>query len=127
MDIPLVTVVKLISAEQSLAFDEAQQYMDVAQVYSKLGSKTPVEDWKQLMNFQYNLGKDKKFSNNFEYYDYDIEEAVAGNNATVCFRPKNINSSLIKITYGLEKRQNKWMIVSIESERRPDANPLGVK
>ena len=68
---PFVTVVKLIDAEQALHFEEAMQYIDVEQVYSKLGSENPIEDWKTLIRFNNNLGKDKKFSNNFGYYNYN--------------------------------------------------------
>lgn len=113
LETPFVTVVKLVSAEQSLHLEEAMQYIDVVQVYSKLGSENPIEDWKKLMKFEYNLGKDKKFTNDFQYYDYDIEEMVTDNNAVVCFKAKDVNSSVKKITYGLEKRQKKWVVVSI--------------
>ena len=41
LETPFVTVVKLVSAEQSLAFEEAIQYIDVIQVYSKLGLENP--------------------------------------------------------------------------------------
>ena len=85
LETPFVTVVKLVSAEQSLAFEEAIQYIDVIQVYSKLGSENPIEDWKTLIRFNNNLGKDKKFSNNFGYYNYNIEETVNRNKASVCF------------------------------------------
>ena len=104
-------MVKLISAEQDLFYDEAKQYIDVAQVYTKLGSENPEEDWKQWIKFQYNIGKDKKFSNNFRYFEYNIEENVMGNNASVCFKNTKINKT---ITYRLEKRQKKWIVVSID-------------
>lgn len=114
LETPFVTVVKLISAEQSLAFEEAIQYIDVIQVYSKLGLENPEADWKEMIKLQYNLGKDKKLSNNFKYYDYNIEETITENNAVVCFKAKNTNSSIKKITYGLEKRQNRWIIIYID-------------
>jgi len=114
LETPFVTVVKLIDAEQALHLEEAMQYIDVEQVYSKLGSKNPIEDWKTLIKFNNNLGKDKKFSNNFGYYNYDIEETVNNNNASVCFKSKDNNASIKMITYGLEKRQKKWVVVSID-------------
>lgn len=114
LETPFVTVVKLVSAEECLAFDEAMQYIDVIQVYSKLGSENPEADWRDLVKFQYNLGKDKKYSNDFEYYDYDIEETVTEINAVVCFKAKDTNNSIKKITYRLEKRQNKWVVISID-------------
>ena len=107
LETPFVTVVKLVSAEQSLAFEEAIQYIDVIQVYSKLGLENPESDWKRTIKLQYNLGKDKKISNDFKYYDYNIEETITENNAVVCFKARNTNSSIKKITYGLEKRQNR--------------------
>ena len=114
LETPFVTVVKLVSAEQSLAFEEAIQYIDVIQVYSKLGLENPESDWKRTIKLQYNLGKDKKISNDFKYYDYNIEETITENNAVVCFKAMNTNSSIKKITYGLEKRQNRWIVIYID-------------
>lgn len=113
LETPFVSVVKLINAEEALDLESAKQYIDVVQVYTKLGSKSPQEDWVKLIRFNYNLGKDKKFSNNFGYRNYDIEETVNGNTASVCFKAKNDNESIKTITYGLEKRQNQWIVVSI--------------
>ena len=101
LETPFVTVVKLVSAEQSLAFEEAIQYIDVIQVYSKLGLENPESDWKRTIKLQYNL-------------DYNIEETITENNAVVCFKARNTNSSIKKITYGLEKRQNRWIVIYID-------------
>jgi hypothetical protein len=114
LETPFVTVVKLVSAENTLHFEEAMQYIDVFQVYTKLGSENPEEDWKKLLRFQNNLGKDKKFTNEFGYYNFDIEETVKDNIAQVCFKSKDTNASIKMITYGLEKRQQKWVVVSID-------------
>jgi hypothetical protein len=111
---PFVTVVKLIDAEQALHLEDAKQYIDVVQVYTKLGSENPEEDWEKLCRFQNNIGKDKKFTNNFGYGQYDIEETVKGNTANVCFKSKDTNESIKMITYGLERRQQKWVVVSID-------------
>ena len=113
LETPFVAVVKLIDAEQALDLENAKQYIDVVQVYTKFGSKNPQEDWEKLIRFNYNLGKDKKFTNNFEYRNYDIEETVNGNNASICFKAKKDSVSIKTITYGLEKRQKKWIVVSI--------------
>lgn len=113
LETPFVAVVKLIDAEQALDLENAKQYIDVVQVYTKFGSKNPQEDWEKLIRFNYNLGKDKKFINNFEYRNYDIEETVNGNNASICFKAKKDSVSIKTITYGLEKRQKKWIVVSI--------------
>lgn len=114
---PFVTVVKLIDEEQSLHYEDALKYIDVEQVYSKLGSENPMEDWKKLIQFHYNIGKDKKITNNFGYGNYDIEETINGKNATVCFKAKDTNSKIKVITYGLEKRQNKWIVISIDYKK----------
>lgn len=44
LETPFVSVVKLIDAEQALDFDNAKQYIDIVQVYTKFGSKRPEED-----------------------------------------------------------------------------------
>jgi len=114
LETPFVVVVKLVSAEQDLYFDEAKKYIDIVQVYKKIGSKNPEEDWKKLIKFQYNIGKDKKISNNFGYYQYDIEETILENKAKVCFKRKKDNKKSSEIIYGLERRQNKWIVISID-------------
>ena len=50
LETPFVTVVKLIDAEQALDLEDAKQYIDVIQVYTKLGSENPEEDWKKWSN-----------------------------------------------------------------------------
>ncbi|MBQ1699852.1 MAG: hypothetical protein II029_05215, partial [Bacteroidales bacterium] len=87
--------------------------IDVARVYTNFGSENPQEDWEKMIRFNYNLGRDKKFTNNFGYRNYDIVETVNGNNASICFKAKRDNVSIKTITYGLEKRQKKWIVVSI--------------
>lgn len=114
LETPFVSVVKLIDAEQALDLEEAEQYIDVVQVYSKLGAENPKEDWKKLIRFNYNLGKDKKFTNAFGYRDYDIEESINSNKAKVCFKARDNNAGIKMITYELERRQNKWVVVSID-------------
>lgn len=111
---PFVTVVKLIDAERSLHLNEALEFIDVEQVYSRMGSKNPKEDWEKGLRFLYNLGKDKKFTNNFEYYHYDIEENISENKASIRFIAKDETANIKMISYGLEKRQNKWIVISID-------------
>lgn len=114
LDTPFVSVVKLIDAEQSLHFDVAEQYMDVIQVYTRLGSENPYEDWENEMRLRDNLGKDNKFTNNFGYAHYDIEETINGNTARVAFNNQEENPSIKSIIYGLERRNKEWIVVSIE-------------
>ena len=101
---PFVSVVKLIDAEQALDLENLKQYIDVRQLYTKFGSENSQEDWERLIRFNYNLGKDKKYTNNFGYRNYDIEETVNGNNTSVCFKAKSDSASIKTITYGLQKR-----------------------
>ena len=58
LETPYVSVVKLIDAEQALDLENAKQYIDVRQVYTKFGSENPQEDWEKLIRFKYNLGKE---------------------------------------------------------------------
>lgn len=114
LETPFVTIVKLIDEEQALNYENALQYIDVVQVYSKLGSTDPVGDWKKVVDFHYKIGKDNKFTNNFGYAKYDIEETINDKKAIVSFKSKDANSSIKAIIYGLEKRQNNWIVISID-------------
>lgn len=114
IETPFVSVVKLIDAEQAYDLEKAKQYIDVVKVYTKLGSINPEEDWEKQMRFNYNLGKDKKFTNVFGFRNYNIAEMVNGNAANVCFKSKEDGASIKQITYGLEKRNKKWIVVSID-------------
>ncbi|MBP5317987.1 MAG: hypothetical protein J6Y77_01095 [Paludibacteraceae bacterium] len=113
LETPFVTVVKLIDAEKSLKFEKAQEYIDVIQVYSKLGSEQPMEDWKKMLTFNYNLGKDKKFNNNFGYYDYDIIEKISGHTAEVLFKSKDPDANLQEIQYTLQLIDKQWIVIGI--------------
>ncbi len=114
---PLISVIKLLDAEQTVDIETAKKYIDVDQVYTKLGSKTPQEDWEKFIRFQYNLGQDNKFTNVFPYRNYNIEETINGNNASVCFKDESESAAIKAITYGLEIRENKWIVVSITYEK----------
>ncbi|MFQ9317640.1 MAG: hypothetical protein ACLS8C_13925 [Dysgonomonas mossii] len=110
-----MTVVKLLSAEQRLDYNEAKIYIDVSKVYSKYdGVKNPENEWMKLLQLNYNLGKDKKISNNIDYYKYNIEEVISKKKATVSLIDKDTNKSIKKIVYSLEFIENRWIVVSIE-------------
>lgn len=112
---PFMTVVKLLSAEQRLDYNEAKIYIDVSKVYSKYdGVKNPENEWMKLLQLNYNLGKDKKISNNIDYYKYNIEEVISKKKATVSLIDKDTNKSIKKIVYSLEFIENRWIVVSIE-------------
>jgi hypothetical protein len=112
---PLVTVIKLQSAETVADFKAAKNYIDINRVYSKYPeSESPEKEWKSMVEFFYNLGQDNKFTNSFKYYTYEIKEEIDNNKATVSFLSKNPKSSIKKITYELELQEKKWLIVGIE-------------
>ena len=111
---PFMTVVKLKSAEQFLAYDEAMQYIDVKKVYAK--SEDPISDWKKMLIFYYNIGKDPKFTNSFKYYKYEIIENIQNNQAFVTFIDEN-KSSIKETKYTLENRNNTWVVVGIKYKK----------
>lgn len=68
MESPLAIVIKLISAESFADFDEARKYINLEKVYSNYTDTLSAEQaWKNQVLFFYNLGKDKKFTNNFKW------------------------------------------------------------
>jgi hypothetical protein len=114
-DTPLITVVKLQSAESMANFEVAKNYIDINRVYSKYTeSNTSEEEWRSIVEFFYNIGKDKKFTNCFKYYDFQISEEIDKNKAIVSFISNNPNSSIKKIIYDLELQEKKWLVVGID-------------
>ena len=111
----MTTVIKLQSAEALMNFDEAEKYINVEKVYSKYSeSNNPKEEWKKMLTFLYNIGGTNKFTNQFKYFNYDIEEVVNRSVATVNFRSKNTNATIKQITYTLsEVDDGKWKITAI--------------
>lgn len=115
---PFMSVVKLLSAEQDLKYDEAKNYIDVIQVYSKYSqSQDPEKEWKDLMQFNYNLGEDPKFTNSMRYYEYNIQEIVNGEKAKVILTNKNTSSSIKEIVYSLDYQNNKWVVIAIDYQK----------
>lgn len=118
-DTPLVTVVKLQSAESMADFEAAKNYIDVNRVYSKYPeSKSPEEEWRSMVEFFYNIGQDKKFTNCFKHYNYQIREEIDNNKATVSFTSNEPKSSIKEIIYTLELQEKKWLIVGIDFNKR---------
>lgn len=112
---PLITVIKLQSAEAFADFNAAKEYIDVKKAYTFEGSTiTPDSAWKEVVLFNYKLGQDKKFTNVFAYHDYDIEENENANKAEIIFTSKEHTSSVKKIIYKLELADNKWVVVKID-------------
>jgi len=112
---PLAIVVKLQAAETLADFEEAKKYIDVDKVYSNHpDSISPEEAWKESVTFLYNLGKDKKFTNVFKYYKYDIRETIMKDKATVSFKALSRGDSIKEILYRLELYKNDWKIIGID-------------
>jgi len=114
-DTPIVTVIKLQSSEASLNFDEAKQYIDVEKVFGKNPeSKNPQEEWKEMVTFFYNLGSDKKFTNQFKYFNYNITETIDVSNAKVKFVAINQDSHIKEIIYSLNRLNDRWKVTDIQ-------------
>lgn len=110
---PLESVIKLQSAESLLNFEEAKKYIDLKKVFKDNPESADVEkEWKEMITFFYNLGKDKKFTNQFEYYDYKIVQSIDKNRAEVKFIPNRKNKK--KIFYSLELKNNTWIVIDIK-------------
>ena len=112
---PLAIVIKLISAESLADFDEAKKYIDLEKVYASHPDTLSAEQaWKSQVLFFYNIGKDKKFTNNFKYYDYIIKEELKEKNAEVVFESIHPEDSISKIVYKLIQDDKTWRVVKID-------------
>jgi hypothetical protein len=112
---PLAIVIKLISAESLANFDEAKKYIDVEKVYSNgIDTLSAEQAWKNQVLFFCNIGKDKKFTNNFKYYNYIIKEEQKGENAEVVFESIHPEDSISKIVYKLIQEDKTWRVVKID-------------
>lgn len=112
---PLATIVKLQSAQEVKDYEEAVKYIDVNKTYSrckKVGIK-PYDCWVSYVNFSYNFGRaDKKFTNRFGYYNYDIKEFINGDKSTVEFI--SLSRKKKEIIYSLDLIKQNWIVVGIE-------------
>ena len=71
---------------------------------------------KKMLTFYYNIGKDPKFINSFEYYEYRIKEHIHNNQAFVTFIGK-YKGPIKKIEYTLENRNDHWVVVAIKYKK----------
>lgn len=112
---PLSSVIKLFSAEEDKDFEEAIKYIDVDRVYAdcKQENKTPMECWKERVNFSYSLGQTNKFTNRFKYHNYKIMESVQGGNAKVEFTPLKAEVGRKGMILELEFRNSNWVVVRV--------------
>ncbi|MFT3823039.1 MAG: hypothetical protein QM731_03930 [Chitinophagaceae bacterium] len=119
IDSPLATVVKLICAESFADFDEAKKYIDVEKVYSGYSDTlSPEQMWKSQVVFFYNMGKDKKFTERFKYFNYVIKEGQIGDSAEIIFESIRPEESIRKITYRLSRCNDKWIVIKIDYVKR---------
>lgn len=111
---PLAIVIKFQAAETLIDFEQAKKYIDLNKAYSNHPkSLNPELAWKQSVGFLYNLGKDKKFTNIFKYYEYDIRETITKDNATISFKALSSDARIKEIQYVLEIQNNDWKITGI--------------
>ncbi len=117
---PLATVVKLISAESMGYIEVAKAYIDVKMVYSKHVNDSA--DYEKLfidqVKFMSTTTDSKKLTNHFKYFNFEISETRAGGNAKVKFESKDKEASLERIIYSLEDRNNQWIVVGIDYEKK---------
>ena len=114
-DTPLVTVIKLQSAEALLNFEEAKKYIDLEKVFEENPESNDVEkEWKEMLTFFHNIGKDKKFTNQLKYFNYDIREEIKGNKAEVSFAAYNKEAHIKEIIYSLDKLKDRWRVIDIQ-------------
>ena len=112
---PLAVVIKLQAAETLADFEEARKYIDIEKVFSNQpDSVNPEVAWKESVMFFYNLGQNKKFTNVFKYYKYDIHETISKDRATVSFKALSSGDIIKEILYRLELYKNEWKVIDID-------------
>jgi hypothetical protein len=114
---PLVSVIKLHSSEALGDFDEAKKYQDINKLYSqyvKELSVTPERYWIDFVTANNKLGRDKKFTSQVKYFNYNIEEVINGNESKVFFNNKNKSDRVQAIIYDLKLLDSTWVLQKIE-------------
>jgi hypothetical protein len=118
---PFSSVVKYISAESFADTIEAKKYINIAKTFTKYVDKenpTAYKVWENQILFNNNLSEDKKYTNHFKFYNYNIKEAINGKNAKVTFTSKNSRAKIKAIEYSLELiNGTKWSIINIEYKK----------
>jgi hypothetical protein len=117
---PLATVVKLISAESMGYIEVAKEYIDVKMVYSKHVNDSIDYDklFADQVKFMSSTTDSRKMTNHFKYFNYEISETQEGETAEVKFESKDKKASLERIVYSLENRNNQWVVVGIDYEKK---------
>ena len=114
---PLVSIVSLNSAEALEDFNEAKKYQDVDLLYGQYAKESSITAEKYWMNFvkeNNKLASDRKFTNQFKYYNYNIKEMINGSKSQVTFRNKNKSDRIQTIVYHLSLRNSIWKVIKVE-------------
>jgi len=111
---PLAVVIKLVSAEELSDFEAAKKYLDVEKAYHAMDTVSAENMWKAKVNFANAIGNDKKFTNIFKYYEYNIREKVINDKAEVMFEAIDPEATVHKIVYHLSSVNKEWIVFKIE-------------
>jgi len=114
---PLVSIIKLNSAEELGDFEEAVKYQNISKLYggyAREKSITPEAYWKAEILANNDIAKDKRFTNRIKYFNYDISENILDSNAEVIFKNKNHEARIREIIYKLELLNAVWVVQEIE-------------
>jgi len=116
---PFLTVLNYISAVSFNDTTAAERYIDIEKAFTPYideHNATARQAWINLLKFQYSLGRDKKFTNQFPLYKYSVTELLNGNTARIIFVSKE--DGMKKIEYELSFSESKeWKIISIKYNR----------
>ncbi len=97
---PLFVVVQYHSSEQSVDFDSASKFANFRKIFKSDDIAEIKNSWLKHANFKANLGRDKRFSNQIYYHNYDLLVNETDNGYIVHFVEKGESSHTL--TYRLE-------------------------
>lgn len=115
---PLETVIKLKACETLVDFENAKEFIDLDRVYgpSILDTASAENVWREQHQFAYNLARDNKFTNVFNYSKYKITQLADRQNYKVIFEALNSAANFKSIEYLLEPSSNStgWKVVGVK-------------
>jgi hypothetical protein len=109
-----VIVVKFQAAESLGDIKEALKFINSDKFFS--GNETVYhsqKEWEDWVLFTNAVGENKKFTNVFKYYDYDITEQTSGAKSFLCFNSLEQKAKVKTIKYKLELCDQNWKIVGL--------------
>jgi hypothetical protein len=112
----LTVVIKLQSSETLNNLTEGEKYIDLERTYGDLAKrekKTPYQLWQEYVKFNYGLATDKKFTNVFKYYDFNIKVEEVQDGFKVIFEYRDLQNGIKEIVYKLEKLEDNLKVVNI--------------